>query len=87
MKINRYQPVQPYEGYHPAKPADHQEKPAATSDKIEISAEARRLQGASKLEDARAEKVKQIKARVDAGTYHVKSEDVARKLYDYWNRR
>ncbi|MDD9148049.1 MULTISPECIES: flagellar biosynthesis anti-sigma factor FlgM [unclassified Sporolactobacillus] len=87
MKVNRYQPIQPYTNYNPGKPADQPAAPAAENDKVEISSEAKRLQGSQRLEEARRQKVDQIKNQVDAGTYHVASEDVAQKIYAYWNQK
>lgn len=87
MKIDGYQPVQPYGKY----PLPHQGKQPGTapaqSDKVEISSEAKRMQGAHRLEQERLDKVQNIKAQVDAGTYHVSSEDIARKMYAWWNRK
>ncbi|GGL54575.1 flagellar biosynthesis anti-sigma factor FlgM [Sporolactobacillus putidus] len=87
MKINHYQPIQPYTNFKPGKPAEQPSAPAGGNDKIEISPEAKRLQGSQRLEEGRRQKVDQIKAQVDAGTYHVGSEDVAKKMYAYWNQK
>ncbi|WP_100487166.1 flagellar biosynthesis anti-sigma factor FlgM [Sporolactobacillus pectinivorans] len=85
MKIDGYQPVQPYANYSQPKSADQPQNVTAKSDKVEISSAAKRLQGAQKFEDARSEKVQQIKSQVNAGTYNVSSEDIAKKVYAYWN--
>lgn len=85
MKIDGYQPVQPYANYNQPKPGDQVQNVSAKSDKVEISSEAKRMQGAQKLEEARSEKVQQLKNQVDAGTYHVASQDIAKKMYAYWN--
>lgn len=88
MKINVYQPIQPYTNYNITKSADQPSVPlTGKNDKVEISPEAKRLQGTQRLEEARQQKVEQIKAQVDAGTYQVSSENVAKKLYDYWNKK
>ena len=51
---------------------------AAPADSIEVSAEGRSLIGADEL--ARARRVAQLRARVDAGAYTVDPPDLARRL-------
>ncbi|WP_010631874.1 flagellar biosynthesis anti-sigma factor FlgM [Sporolactobacillus vineae] len=87
MKIDGYQPIQPYAGYPASKPAET--KPGAApvkSDQVEISPEARRMQDVQKFSQARKARVADLKAQVDAGTYHVAAEDIAKKMYAYWNK-
>lgn len=87
MKIDRYQPIRPYTHYPLSRPADQPVGSSEKNDKVEISSEAKRMQGLQKLEEERTEKVKQIQAQVEAGTYHVASKDIAQKMYAYWNKR
>lgn len=88
LKINGYQPVQSYtNNYQAAKPGEQQSSPAKTSDKVEISNAAKRLQGSQRLEEARQEKIEQIKSQIDAGTYHVSSTSIAEKMYNFWNKQ
>jgi flagellar biosynthesis anti-sigma factor FlgM len=87
MKIDGYQPIQPYASYNAPKPVDP--KPASASvkdDQVEISPEARRMQDVQKFSQARKTKVADLKAQVDAGTYHVAADDIAKKMYAYWNK-
>lgn len=65
------------------------DKDAATqasgkADKVEISAQARKLQRiaelAAKGDQLRAEKVKALKQQVDAGQYHVSAEETAESI-------
>lgn len=87
MKIDGYQPIQPYAGYPASKPAETKQGTAPVkNDKVEISPEARQLQDSQKLDQARKTKVADLKAQVDAGTYHVAAKDIATKMYAYWNK-
>lgn len=58
--------------------------PAGTADTVQLSDRAREVARAQELAGAapavRAEKVEQVKARVEAGTYEVKAEEVAEKV-------
>lgn len=90
MKINRYQPIQSYQSYQTARntqKAAQSADSANKSDKIEISDEAKRMQSTQAFAEARSQKVESIKKQVQDGTYQVSAEDVAKKLYDYWNKR
>jgi negative regulator of flagellin synthesis FlgM len=90
LKINRYQPVQSYtNNYQTAKSEEQSSNTSSslkTNDKVEISTAAKRLQGTQKLEEARQEKIEQIKAQVENGTYHVPSAKIAEKMYGFWNK-
>ncbi|MFT8319202.1 MAG: flagellar biosynthesis anti-sigma factor FlgM [Sporolactobacillus sp.] len=88
MKIDRYQPVQPpYGNYSHQKAAEQQNTTDHRNDKVEISDAARRMQGAQKTDEARSQKVEQLKAQVQSGTYHVDSKDIAAKMYSFWNQK
>lgn len=89
MKIDRYQPIQQsYTNYtNSAKTNAATSTGAAQSnDKVEISDQARKLQGSNQLDEARSSKVDQLKNEVQSGTYHVSAEDIAAKMYAYWNK-
>lgn len=89
MKIDRYQPIQQSYTNYTNSVKTNAAANAGTSqsnDKVEISAQARKLQGSSKLDEARSSKVDQLKNEVQSGTYHVASEDIAAKMYAYWNK-
>lgn len=51
---------------------------AALTDRIEVSSEARSLIGADEL--ARARRIAELRAQVDAGTYTVDPTEVARRM-------
>lgn len=55
-------------------------------DKLEISQEAKVMQQASRIDEARQEKVKALKAKVEAGEYKVDPQAVANKFYEFWNK-
>ena len=63
---------------------DKQVQPERESAKVDISPQARRLQGVAELartgDELRAEKVRQIKEQVDAGQYKVDSTEVAKSI-------
>ncbi|MFC7393838.1 flagellar biosynthesis anti-sigma factor FlgM [Scopulibacillus cellulosilyticus] len=87
MKINGYHSIHKYQSYQnqmgrqggPVKKSSKQ-------DQVEISSQAKQLQNASGIEAERKEKIAKIKAAIDNGTYKVNPEEVAKKLYDFWNR-
>ncbi|WP_096156597.1 flagellar biosynthesis anti-sigma factor FlgM [Bacillus sp. FJAT-45066] len=54
------------------------------SDKVEISSEAKGLQETSQFQEARTEKVAQLKIAVQNGTYQVDVKQVAAKMTDYY---
>ncbi|UAK16731.1 flagellar biosynthesis anti-sigma factor FlgM [Sporolactobacillus terrae] len=88
MKINRYQPIQNYTtNYQAAKRGETPSKTRNTSDKVEISPTAKRLQGTDKLERARQEKVERLKQQIENGTYQVSSKSIAEKMYGFWNNK
>lgn len=88
MKINRYQPIQKYtNNYQAAKRGETPSNTRNTSDKVEISTTAKRLQGADKLERARQEKVERLKQQIENGAYQVSSKSIAEKMYGFWNTK
>lgn len=60
--------------------------PAAKGDRVELSAEAKELQAAreaiQKMDDVDHEKVAEIKARINAGTYKVDAGKIAGKMIE-----
>lgn len=89
MKIDRYQPVQQtYGNYSHQKAAEQQNTAVAQqNDKVEISDAARQMQGAQKTDETRSQRVEQLKAQVQSGTYHVDAKDIAAKMYAFWNQK
>ncbi|MCL7746742.1 flagellar biosynthesis anti-sigma factor FlgM [Halalkalibacter alkaliphilus] len=86
MKINPYNSIHqnPYR-----KQIEKNDKAAGVSakrDKLEISSEALQMQKGTKIEQERAEKVKALKQKIDAGEYKVDAKAVANKFYEYWNQ-
>lgn len=84
MKINQIQQIAEVYGATSKRQVKAQDVKAGAKDKLEISETARHFQTALKAAKAspeiRTEKVNQIKAQIDAGTYKVSAEDVAKKM-------
>lgn len=58
---------------------------AKKQDKIEISTEAKLMQQDTKIEVERKQKVEALKEKVQSGEYKVNTQEVAKKLYEFWN--
>ncbi|PLS17867.1 flagellar biosynthesis anti-sigma factor FlgM [Bacillus sp. M6-12] len=84
MKINNFNRVNLNPYIKQAEKLEKAEK-AGRKDKVEISPEAKELQQVSQIELERQEKVKKISEQIKAGEYEIKPEEIARKLYDFWN--
>ena len=56
------------------------------TDKLEISSEAKQLSEMSSYTVERNERVQEMKAQVDAGTYKVDPEQLADNLISYYNK-
>lgn len=56
-------------------------------DSVEISNAAKQLQQSEVIDPARKEKVEQLKAQIENGTYEVRPEQTAKKMQDYWNNQ
>ena len=54
-------------------------------DKLEISPEALELQKGDQLEIQRQERVNELKNKVQSGQYKVNPEEVAHKMYSFWD--
>ncbi|MFE8696494.1 flagellar biosynthesis anti-sigma factor FlgM [Cytobacillus sp. FJAT-53684] len=85
MKINNIRPMNmnPYN-----KQIDKLDKMQAPKrkDQLEISTEAMQLQqGGNQIEIERQQKVNELKSKVESGEYKVNPEEVARKIYSFWN--
>lgn len=93
--IFRREPVQPQGDAEKAQKRQHYQAAeqaavvgrSETADTVSVSTKARDLNIAADAlrsdEDARAEKVAAIKEQVEAGTYKVASEDVAKAIISY----
>lgn len=84
MKINNYSRVNmnPYQ-----KQAEKSEQISSVKkkDKIEISSEALELQKGSSIQLERQEKIKELKDKVQNGTYEIEPRKIAEKVYSFWN--
>lgn len=56
------------------------------TDKLEISSKAKQLSETSSYTTERNERIQEIKAQIDAGTYKIDSEELAKNLISYYNR-
>lgn len=85
MKINNYgvNPVNPYKNQQLKTEAT---KKAAVSfeDHIEISSQAKDLQGIKNYSTERADKVQAIKQQIENGTYKVDANKLAKDLINYY---
>lgn len=85
MKINNYgvNPINPYK--------NHQLKTEATktagmkfTDQLEISSQAKDLQGIKDYSTERADKVQKIKQQIEAGTYQVDANRLANDVAKFY---
>ncbi|AOV08517.1 flagellar biosynthesis anti-sigma factor FlgM [Sporosarcina ureilytica] len=87
MKINRVNipAVNPYKANElkVGKSAQHS---AQQQDKIEISSEAKKLSEINSYAAERKDHVQKIKEQIDAGTYKVNAEEVAKSLINYYKK-
>lgn len=84
MKINNIG-VRAINAYNPTQPIKKSEKTAASfADKIEISSQAKEMQTTSSYSATRAEKVDQLKAEIDNGSYKVDARKVAQDMLNYY---
>ncbi|KJE27696.1 flagellar biosynthesis anti-sigma factor FlgM [Geobacillus kaustophilus] len=56
----------------------------ASSDKVEISKEAKELQEAVSWEQARQAKLEELRQQIESGTYQVDPKAVAKRMIDYY---
>ncbi|KAF0996471.1 flagellar biosynthesis anti-sigma factor FlgM [Geobacillus sp. TFV-3] len=56
----------------------------ASSDKVEISKEAKELQEAAGWEQARQAKLEELRQQIESGTYQVDLKAVATRMIDYY---
>ncbi|TFB24382.1 flagellar biosynthesis anti-sigma factor FlgM [Filobacillus milosensis] len=56
-------------------------------DKLEISNQAKQLQGNNSIVEARQEKVDELKKQVQNGDYQVDPKKTAEKMIDFWTNR
>lgn len=84
MRIDAYNAVNQIYQTNAVSKANSVSKAKSASDKFEISSEAKTYQTAkaavSAASDVRTDKIAEIKAQMEAGTYHISSEAVADKM-------
>lgn len=87
MKINNINvpAVNPYKA-NEMKIEKAASKAPIQTDKLEISSEAKKLSEIQSYAVERSERVEQIKAQIEAGTYKVDPEKLAVDLIDYYNK-
>ncbi|MCW8787443.1 MULTISPECIES: flagellar biosynthesis anti-sigma factor FlgM [Bacillus] len=88
MKINQYgtQSVNPYQKNY-EKPAVQKEA-AKPKDKVEISSHAKELQNASDaVTKTRQEKIAQLKADIESGTYKIDSNSIAENIVNFYKKQ
>ena len=85
MKINNIQPpiINPYKA-NQMKTDQIEQKAKVKTDKLEISSEAKQLSEISSFTAERNERVQQLKAQVQSGTYEVNPEKLASSLVNYF---
>lgn len=85
MKINNYgvNPVNPYKNQQ-LKTEATKKAVSSFEDHIEISSQAKDLQGIKDYSTERAEKVQAIKAQYEAGTYKVDANKLANDLTNHF---
>ena len=79
------QMIQQYQkGEKISQPVDSQAGAAVAKEKVDISAQARDIQQAKKViagtPDVREERVRELKARIEQGTYKINTEKIAEKM-------
>ena len=87
MKINNVNlpAVNPYKA-NELKAEKAEQKVNLQADKLEISAAAKQLSEVSSYTVGRDERVQELKAQVEAGTYKVDPDQLAKDLASYFNK-
>ncbi|NEY72264.1 flagellar biosynthesis anti-sigma factor FlgM [Bacillus mesophilus] len=62
------------------------EKSATRADKVEISSAAKEMQVTSKVAAERLDKIQALKQQVEAGSYQVDAESVAKSVIQYFSK-
>lgn len=87
MKINNVNlsPVNPYKA-NELNAQKSVKSLGAQTDKLEISSQAKQLSEISSYSAERNERIQEIKAQIDAGTYKVDSREIAKNLLSYYKK-
>lgn len=85
MKIEKFNlpAINPYKA-NQLKAEQTEQKAKVKTDKLEISSEAKQLSEKSSFTVERNERVQELKAQVQAGTYEVNPEQLAANLVKYF---
>lgn len=86
MKINNHRPVNinPY-NKQLDKVGNLQAHSINQKDKIEISKEALEMQITGQYEVERQQRIEELKNKIESGEYKVNPQELAQKMYSYWN--
>ncbi|MBY8911566.1 flagellar biosynthesis anti-sigma factor FlgM [Bacillus sp. YC2] len=86
MKINQYgtQSVNPYQKNFEKQAV--QKEAAKPKDKVEISSHAKVLQNDA-VTKSRHEKIAQLKADIESGTYKIDSNSIAEKIVNFYKKQ
>lgn len=58
----------------------------AKADQLQISEQAKKMQGTEQVAPEREARVESIKQQVESGNYQVEVEQTAAKILDYWTK-
>ncbi|WP_342508818.1 flagellar biosynthesis anti-sigma factor FlgM [Sporosarcina sp. FSL K6-2383] len=85
MKISKMNipAINPYKA-NQAKTEQLAQKAKMQSDKLEISSEAKQLSEVSPVTVQRNERVEQLKAKIESGTYKIDADQLASNLANYY---
>ncbi|WP_342513000.1 flagellar biosynthesis anti-sigma factor FlgM [Sporosarcina sp. FSL K6-1522] len=86
MKIQKFNlpAINPYKA-NQLKADQFEQQAKRQTDKIEISSEAKQLSEVSPITIERNDRVQQLKAQIESGTYEVNAEQLASNLVKYYN--
>lgn len=87
MKIQGYgvNAVNPYKNQQ-VKTNEVKKSSLSFQDQLEISSQAKDLQGVKSYESERADRLSELKSQIQNGTYKVDSEKLARDLLNHFRR-
>lgn len=87
MKIQGYgvNAVNPYQNQQ-VKTNEVKKSSLSFQDQLEISSQAKDLQGVKSYESERADRLSELKSQIQNGTYKVDSEKLARDLLNHFRR-
>ncbi|SES30274.1 flagellar biosynthesis anti-sigma factor FlgM [Salipaludibacillus aurantiacus] len=84
MKINPMHSIQAYRKLQETQ-QKHNDK-TTRSDQVEISSEAKEMAKSTDVSAQRQQRVDEVKAQIEKGTYEINHKAVAKKFYEFWNK-